>query len=350
MRVDHKSLQFRMTVRLALVFALATVAITVVVIMESWETAAELDNDELAHALLGEFVSDIAWLIPVIALAALIMAGVTLRRALAPLRRISALAGYIGPQRTDIRLPESELPSEIKPLVTAFNQGLDRLDTAFDQQRRFTANAAHQLRTPLALLSANLDLLEGNGEIVALRADAARMTRLVNQLLRVARLEAQPLDVSRRVDLAACAHRAVSALAPLAVTQGRELALSGAEQPVYIKGNTDGIEEALRNLIENGLAHTPVGGVVTVTVDPGGAIIVTDQGPGVSEGDQAQLFERFWRGSNASAEGAGLGLSIVAEIMQFHGGRVSVDSGPCGGAMFTLLFNSTDQRSSRETQ
>lgn len=350
MRVDRKSLQFRMTVRLALVFALAAVAITVVVVLESLETAAELDNDELAHALLGEFVSDIAWLIPVIALAALIMAVVTLRRGLAPLLRISALAGYIGPQRTDIRLPESELPSEIKPLVRAFNQGLDRLDTAFEQQRRFTANAAHQLRTPLALLSANLDLLEGNGEIVALRADAARMTRLVNQLLRVARLEAQPLDVSSRVDLAACAHRAVSALAPLAISQGRELALSGAGQPIYTRGNTDGIEEALRNLIENGLAHTPVEGVVTITVDPTGLIAVADQGPGVSEGDQAHLFERFWRGSNASSEGAGLGLSIVAEIMQFHGGRVSVDTGPCGGAMFTLVFNCAEQKWSREIQ
>jgi signal transduction histidine kinase len=338
MRADRDSLQFRLALRLAVVFVLATVAITVVVLLESWETAAELGEDALAHALLGEFVTDIAWLIPLIALTALAIAVLTLRRGLRPLRQVSALAANITAQRTDIRLPEADLPSELKPLVGAVNQALDRLDAAFAQQRRFTADAAHQLRTPLAILSVNIETLEDGSQVAALQADARRMNRLVEQLLRVARLEAQPLDVSGPVDLAACAHRAVSALAPLAVQQGRELVLAGGERPVYISGNADAIEDALCNLIENGLAHTPPGTAVTVSVAPAGTVAVADCGRGIHESERTHLFERFWRGRHSQAEGAGLGLAIVAEIMRAHGGRVEVGEEPGCGAVFKLVF------------
>ncbi|MDT0617475.1 ATP-binding protein [Salinisphaera sp. P385] len=338
MRLDRNALQFRLVAWLALVFALAAVAITAAVVWESRETAAALGREALAHELLAEFVTDMAWLIPVIALAALAMAVITVRRSLRPLRETSALAARIGPAHTDIRLPEAELPSELKPLVGAVNRALERLDTAFAQQRRFTADAAHQLRTPLAILSANIEASEGDGQIAALRADTARMNRLVDQLLRVARLEAEPLDTSARVDLVSIARRVVGALAALAIRQERELVLVGAEAAVFVTGNEDAIENAMRNLIENALAHTPANTEVTVTVDRPGRVSVADRGRGIAEAERAHLFDRFWRGRDSPAGGAGLGLAIVAEIMRAHGGRVDVGKAPGGGAAFTLVF------------
>jgi len=336
--MNRQSLQYRLVWRLALVFLVAAAAITAGVVLESWESAAALDRDDLAHALLAEYLSDVVWLIPVIAAAALVMVVLTVRRGLRPLRHTSALAARIGPERTDIRLPEAELPSELVPLVASFNEALDRLDAAFAQQRRFTAEAAHQLRTPLAILTAKLDSLECDGEIAALREDAARMNRLVDQLLRVARLEAHPPDVSEPVDLAARARAAVSALAPLAVQRGRELSLAGAAGPVPIAGSASAIDDALRNVIENALAHTPEGTEVTVSVDGAGRVSVADQGPGIAAQDRPHLFERFWRGRDASDTGAGLGLAIVTEVMRAHGGRVTIDDRESGGAVFTLVF------------
>lgn len=335
--MGRRSLQYLLAWRLGLVFLIAAAAITAVVVLESWETAAALGREALVHALLAEFLTDVAWLIPVIAAAALVMVVLTVRLGLRPLRRISALAARVGPEHTDIRLPERDLPSELLPLVTAFNQALERLDAAFAQQRRFTAEAAHQLRTPLAILTANLDDLKGDGEVAALREDVARMNRLVDQLLRVARLEAHPLDVSQRADLVTCAQATVSALAPLALQRGRELSFSGADVSVPVTGNATAIEDALRNLIENALAYAPVGTEVTVTVDAARRVAVADRGPGVPERDRARLFERFWRGRDASGTGAGLGLPIVAEIMRAHGGRVTVHNRK-GGAVFTLVF------------
>jgi signal transduction histidine kinase len=116
-----------------------------------------------------------------------------------------------------VRLETEHLPSEVIPLVCAVNEGLDRLKAGIEQQRRFTANAAHQLRTPLAVLSAGLDMVEGNGKIQVLRIDAARMNRLVDQLLCVARLDSVALDISQTVDLTAVAEQEARALAPIAL-------------------------------------------------------------------------------------------------------------------------------------
>jgi signal transduction histidine kinase len=302
-------------------------------------TVAEASGgDQLVHSILREFVFDVALYVPPFVVVALLLAAYSVRRSLLPLRAASAQASAIGPESIALRLPETDVPAEALPLVIAVNRALGRLEQGFVTQRRFTANAAHELRTPLTIITARLDTLEGNGQVSALREEVARMNRLVEQLLCVARLDSVVLDCSSPVDLRQLAEEVVGSMAHLALAAGRTIALTGADHPVIVIGNAAAITDALRNLIENALAHTPPGTEVVVQVDPKGAISVQDSGPGVPAEDQRRIFERFWRGKGVRTDGAGLGLAIVMEIVRAHGARVTVSNRiPCG-ARFDVWF------------
>jgi two-component system, OmpR family, sensor histidine kinase TctE len=296
------------------------------------------DADAVAVGMLKFFARRIAWMIPLFALATLLIGAWSIRAGLRPVAAISRRASQIDPRSADVRLPTEGLPSELVPLVHAVNSAFDRLQEGFAVQRRFTANAAHELRTPLTMLTAGLDELGGGLAVTKLKADAARMNRLVGQLLRVARLDTIPINVSAQVDLGQVAAQVVEYLAPWAIAQERVIGFDPPDRPVIVTGNADEMSDAIRNIIENAILHTPAGTEVTVGVSREGAVTVEDHGAGIPPEDRERIFSRFWRGRGAAAPGAGLGLAIVAEIVRLHGGAVEVTAAPGGGASFRLKF------------
>jgi two-component system, OmpR family, sensor histidine kinase TctE len=295
-------------------------------------------DDHFIQTVLKEFMFSTAWIIPLVDGLVLLVAIVGLRHGLRSLRNISNAAAKIGPREAGVRLPVKNLPSELKPLVRAFNQALQRLDDGLALQRRFTANAAHELRTPLAVLTAEVESIEADARIGHLRKDVARMNRLVDQLLQAARLDNVALAIDSDVNLNAVAAGVVGQLAPLAIGADKMLALTEAPEPVLVRGNAHALADAVRNLIENAISFTNPGTEVEVSVHAPGRIAVADRGPGVPEKYQARIFERFWRGAHPSRAGAGLGLAIVREIMDAHHGEVLVADNPGGGALFSLIF------------
>ncbi len=304
----------------------------------SVSVAAVSDAEALASGLMKGFIIDVAWAIPFFAAAMLAVAVWSIRRGLAPVLAASQKAAAIGPGTTGVRLPTDGLPTELVSLVAAVNSALDRLEQGFSVQREFTANAAHELRTPLAILTAGLDELQDTPELEKLRDDAARMNRLVAQLLRVARLDSVSVEIAEKLDLRATALEVVEYLTPWAMAKHRSLGFDAPAVPVKVRGNSHAIADAIRNLVENAVHHTRAGTEVSIAVTSEGSISVTDRGPGIAESDRTHIFERFWRGRGVRRSGAGLGLAIVAEIIRAHRGEIHVTDAPEGGAVFVMKF------------
>jgi signal transduction histidine kinase len=295
-------------------------------------------RDVLIDDIVAEFFTRVGWITVPLLLGLLIIDVVIFRRAVKPIVAASALAEEIGPDHTDLRLPETAMPREVLPLVRAVNDALDRLDAGFRAQREFTADAAHELRTPLAILRTQIDMLDDLDVAGPLRHDVESMSRLVNQLLEISELETVVVAEDEIADIVAISAEVAAFLAPLALSQQKTLAVTGTQRPVRVRGNGDALARAVRNLVENALAHTAPGTTVEIAVATEGVIRVLDRGPGIPKGDREHIFQRFWRRDRRRGGNAGLGLAIVARIAQMHGATVDVEERAGGGAVFAICF------------
>ncbi len=304
-----------------------------------WVQVAFHTGNIVYDSVLEEFVQDIAWIwIPFV----IVLLSVNLlvaRIGLSPLREAARQAASIGPAAVSTRLTESGLPRDVHALVSAVNRGLDRLETAFDAQKRFIADAAHELRTPVAVLKVHVGILSkfpGHAELVD---EIGSLERLVNQLLDIARLDVLRLEAHDVADLTHVATEVASHLGPTAINANRSIEVIAPDDPVRIRGAQDYLVRALRNIVENALRHTPEGTTVSIEVAANPpAVNVIDHGPGVRPDQRNAIFRRFWQGGRDQKGGAGLGLDIAARTVVAHGGIISVGDGPDGGAVFGMQF------------
>ena len=290
--------------------------------------------------VLSGFAGKLVWIVfPMLALIFFVDI-LFLRRLFRPMVAASQIAASVQPDSVTARLPMMQLPREVLPLAEAFNQALERLEKALRAQREFTADAAHELRTPLAILRAEIDVSLDTQSANRLHSDIDAMTHVLDQLLDLAELEGENPSLTQSVDMSVVARDVVSLMAPLALAQNRtiELLLPGPAV-VMVRGNDHMLVRALRNLVENAIRHAPLAGRVLVEVQRPAAISVSDDGPGIRPSDRAFVFKRFWRHKETFDGNAGLGLAIVAKIVELHGGRVEVSDSPLGGAQFTICLS-----------
>ncbi len=237
-------------------------------------------------------------------------------------------------------LETKDTPEELMPVISALNDQLQRLEHTIDAQKRFVADAAHQLKTPLAGLRMQVELLSDENDAQArlrslrrLKVGTERSTRLVNQLLALARTEAPSVLQFEQIDLTNIARSVVRDFVPESMNKRIDLGVEVPDHPVYVNGQSLMLTEMLKNLVENALRYTPQGGCVTVRVDDSQqreAVVleVEDDGPGIPELERPLVFDRFYRVLGTSEDGSGLGLAIVQETAHQHHAHVTILNNP----------------------
>ncbi len=293
---------------------------------------AETKNkrNELAREILLSVV--IPQIVLILIAGAVVWAGVV--RGLAPLGRLQrAIAERSHRDRRPVVL--GSVPGEVKPLVDEINALLERLDSILTLQNRFIADAAHQLKTPVAAVQAQLELAARDDDpariresLVKVGAGLQRLARIVSQLLALARNEPEAVRNIKltAVDLNALAFERASEWVREALKKSIDLGFEGTNAGVMVNGDVARLGELLDNLLDNAVRYTPEGGRVTVRVaaEPEPTVTVSDDGPAIPPQEQTLIFERFHRRLGTSTEGSGLGLAIAQEIAQLHGGDISL--------------------------
>lgn len=242
-------------------------------------------------------------------------------------------------------LDSTDVQMELRPLVFALNEALAHVHRQVAAQRRFVANAAHQLRTPLTLLKAQIGVgLRDGGNKAPLEAlhgasiTVESMTRLSNQLLALARAEQGSALLHREsIDFSATCREAVEGLAPISIERSIDLGFEAPSSPIYVNGHGPLLREMTINLVENALRYTPRGGTVTVRIfeQAGDAVLgVEDNGPGIPMNERKKVFERFYRRLDTGVDGTGLGLAVASEIAASHEGSIELqDRVPAPGLL-----------------
>lgn len=248
-------------------------------------------------------------------------------------------------------LPVEHTPQEVRPLISAMNELLQRLSLALASQQRFVADAAHQLRTPIAGLKTQTELAlrqtptgDAHATLKQLRSATEQATHLVNQLLSLARAEPPGgrVQAAERIDLEALARGATTEWVPRAIERNVDLGFDPDSQRVHVEGDPFLLREMLNNILDNAIRYTQPGGQVTVRVARNATravLTVEDNGPGIPELERARVFERFYRVLGTGAEGCGLGLAIVREIAQSHAAEVNLTPAALGtGTVASVIF------------
>lgn len=303
------------------------------------------DRERVALEVATQVGLPIVLALPLLAL----LIYLAVRRAVRPLDLLAEGLSARNPDNLEALPENGDAPSEVRPLILALNRLLARLSITLDNERRFTADAAHELRTPLAAIKIQSQVALASTEeedrrhaLRQVRAGTDRASRLVDQLLRLARLDplagiAQASDV--RLDEVAA--QLVGEVVPLARELGKSLSLVDSPDEVVVRGDADLLRVALRNLVENALRHTPDGCEITLgaSLEKGQPLLwVRDTGPGVEEDELSRITERFFRGRDVTQEGSGLGLAIVRRVAELHGARLELANHPEGGLIARLRW------------
>ena len=293
-----------------------------------------LDRQEMVQGIARSNIQPYLLILPlgILALIGLIY------YSLGPIRRLTAEVALCEPSREAGQmtlLSTYDVPQELKPLITALNALLQRQHHAMESERRFTGDAAHDLRTPSAALRAQLDAMrlatDKDTRMQAQQqasATANRLARLVNQLLTLSRLDAEANPDGQIADLAELARELCQDMGPTAIQRGVELSLHALHAP--LQSDADALRVLIRNLLDNALRYTPAGGRVEVSVGAHAGqvrLVVADSGPGVSAAQYATLGQRFNRLDQPDGTGVGLGLSIVLRIAEQYCGSVAFGPG-----------------------
>jgi signal transduction histidine kinase len=291
---------------------------------------------EMAELIARRTLSKSLTLIPLIALLVVWLVG----RGLAPLGALDReIAGRSARRLHPLSL--GALPTELQPIVATINDLMARLEQALAQERRFTSDAAHELRTPLGLMRLQVEALN-RAATAAEREEAQtrllrgvdRLSRTVTQMLQLARLEqapgASPLSM---LDLKAAVVAQIAELAPIALEKNQELGLDGPDSPCLLQGQAEALAVMLRNLLDNAIRYTPQGGRIDVSIQADGPywlLVIEDDGPGIPEGLRQRVWERFFRPPGLDEPGSGLGLSIVRQVLDLHRGKAALGTGADG--------------------
>lgn len=295
-------------------------------------------RNAILRAVLRSVLWPLFFALPLLALAV----WWAVRQGLAPLRQLSLALAQRRAQAVD-PLVLSQAPLEMAPLLKALNQLFERIGGMVESERRFTADAAHELRTPIAAIRAQAQVAMGAGADEKQRQHALqatlggcdRATRLVEQLLMLSRLESAPVAQMAALDLSALTRRVAAELVPAALARQQTIELE-APQRCEVAGDETLLAVLVRNLLDNAMRYSPAGASVRIQVShEGGAtrLQVEDSGAGMSEAQMARLGERFYRVLGHEQPGSGLGWSIVRRIAQVHGAQVGAARSPQLGGL-----------------
>ncbi len=293
-------------------------------------------RERIAAAAALRSLTPLLFFAPLVALAIWWLVG----KSLMPVEQIATELRRRDANRLD-PVPEGHIPVEVEPMVTSLNGLLGRLRASFAAQRAFVADAAHELRTPIAALKLQAGLMARARDdraraeaLCELNAGIDRSAHLIDQLLTLARSEPQARSApDDRIDLARVARAVVGEMTPLALARGSRIEFD-APETLALRGDASALHSLLRNLVDNALRHTPAGSMVSVRVDTDddqARVSVDDDGPGIAVEEHERVFDRFYGRTAGGDGGSGLGLAIAKAVIDRHAGRIELDRSPLGG-------------------